>query len=345
MARAFSLVSPTAMAAGLNNPYAKADGLLDDGSLFLIDPMRLGCWDPEVDIVANDAVIRSLVSGGPNARIKNGTAGVGGAGTAVLSGATIGGITLAAGGTGYAAAPSVLLVGGGGTGALATATVAAGAITGFTVTAPGSGYTSAPEVVIGGIKFSAARKGLLLGTPASLGRVQIGTGLEYFQSDLTHDFVLSTMVSYPAVDPTGHVGFLLTKNTSAAYSGVGPWMAHRYTTNYLFGRMDAFVSGSPTGAATVGAPNGLEQVAIAKVGANLLYFKNEVQVASIALGAPALTANSVPLNWGNGGSVGQHACPGLVLHRAYGADLTLSGRTAAEVVAQDYAENIARFAA
>ena len=195
-------------------------------------------------------------------------------------------------------------------------------------------------MVIGGIAFNAARKGFLLGSSADLGRIQIGTGNQYFQNNLADDFVLATMVTYPAIDPGGN-GWLLSKHATAAYSGVGPWLAYRYSTSYLFGRMDAYISGSPTGAAPAGAPAGLMQVGIAKVGTNMLYFKNGVQIATEALRSPDLAANATPFNWGSTAS--QPAYPGLVLHRTYGADLTISGRTAAAVIAQDYAENIGRF--
>ena len=62
----------------------------------------------------------------------------------------ISGITVTAPGSGYTAAPTVGLTGGGGTGATATATVAAGKITGITITNPGTGYTTAPTVVLTG---------------------------------------------------------------------------------------------------------------------------------------------------------------------------------------------------
>lgn len=271
MARAFSLVSPTAMAAGLNNPYAKADGLLNAGSLWLLDALRLGSWDPAVDVVANDAPVRNLVSGAPTALLK--------------------------------------------------------------------------VPVAGDIVFDAPSKGFRLKASVGLGRIQIGTGTQYFQTDLTNDFLISTMVSYPAVDPGGgHVGYLITKNIATSYSGAGPWMAHRYAASYLFASMDA-VATTPVAGVAAGAPNGLEQVAFAKVGANMLYFKNGAQIGSTPLRATPLAANATPLNWGNGGAANQYAAPGLVMHRTYGENLTVSGRAVADVVAQDYAENIARFAA
>jgi hypothetical protein len=71
-------------------------------------------------------------------------------GTAVLSGATVGSITLGIGGAGYTAAPAVTIAapGGGGTTATATAIVSNGKVTGFTMTNVGSGYSSAPSVSI-----------------------------------------------------------------------------------------------------------------------------------------------------------------------------------------------------
>jgi len=71
-------------------------------------------------------------------------------GTAVLSGATVGSITLDIGGAGYTAAPAVTIAapGGGGTTATATAIVSGGKVTGFTMTNVGSGYSSVPAVSI-----------------------------------------------------------------------------------------------------------------------------------------------------------------------------------------------------
>jgi len=56
-------------------------------------------------------------------------------------------------GSGYTAAPTVTISGGGGTGAVATISsfnTTTGAIGGFTITNPGSGYTSAPSVTFSG---------------------------------------------------------------------------------------------------------------------------------------------------------------------------------------------------
>jgi len=74
--------------------------------------------------------------------------GTGGQATAVMSGRTVGSITVDDGGSGYTTAPTILLSGGGGSGATATASVSAGAITGISVTAAGSGYDSPPVVII-----------------------------------------------------------------------------------------------------------------------------------------------------------------------------------------------------
>lgn len=74
--------------------------------------------------------------------------GTGATGTAVLSGSTLGSITLGTGGSGYIYPPTVTITGGGGGGATATATVSGGSVTGFTVVTAGTGYTSVPTVNI-----------------------------------------------------------------------------------------------------------------------------------------------------------------------------------------------------
>ena len=71
-------------------------------------------------------------------------------GTAVLSGATVGSITLGVGGAGYSTVPNVIIAppGGGGTTATATATISKGKVTGFVMTNVGSGYSTVPGVTI-----------------------------------------------------------------------------------------------------------------------------------------------------------------------------------------------------
>jgi len=59
----------------------------------------------------------------------------------------VGAVTVTAGGTGYATAPSVVF-GGDGSGAAATATVSAGVVTAITVTNAGTGYTPGPVITI-----------------------------------------------------------------------------------------------------------------------------------------------------------------------------------------------------
>ena len=55
-------------------------------------------------------------------------------------------ITVTAGGSGYAIAPTVSFSGGGGAGAAATAVLTNGVVTSVVITNPGSGYTSAPTI-------------------------------------------------------------------------------------------------------------------------------------------------------------------------------------------------------
>lgn len=65
-------------------------------------------------------------------------------------GTKLGEIIIAVGGSGYTSAPAVTFTGGGGTGAAGTAVISGGVVTGVTVTAGGSGYSSAPTVVFTG---------------------------------------------------------------------------------------------------------------------------------------------------------------------------------------------------
>ena len=115
-------------------------------------------------IVATSASLTSIQSNGyslayniaeviynkRNAGCGQTNSGSGASGTAVLSGSTLGSITLGSGGSGYYNAPLVTITGGGGTGATATAAFSAttGQITGFTVVTAGTGYTSVPAVNI-----------------------------------------------------------------------------------------------------------------------------------------------------------------------------------------------------
>jgi hypothetical protein len=68
--------------------------------------------------------------------------------TSTLTGTAVSGATIVGGGSGYTAAPTVTIVGGGGTGATATATLTGDVVTGITITAGGSGYTTAPTIII-----------------------------------------------------------------------------------------------------------------------------------------------------------------------------------------------------
>jgi hypothetical protein len=80
-----------------------------------------------------------------------GSGQVGAAATAIVSGGSVTGINVTAGGTGYITAPAVSFTGNvGSTGATATAIVSGGSVTGINVTAGGTGYTIAPNVILTG---------------------------------------------------------------------------------------------------------------------------------------------------------------------------------------------------
>ena len=74
-------------------------------------------------------------------------------GTAVISGNTVGSITLGIGGAGYATVPTVTIAApspGPGVPATATATISGGKVTGFTMVLHGTGYTTPPIVTVVG---------------------------------------------------------------------------------------------------------------------------------------------------------------------------------------------------
>jgi phage tail sheath protein FI len=69
--------------------------------------------------------------------------------TAVLSGSTVGSVSVTTNGSGYTSVPAAVVTGGGGSGATLTVTyIAGGTITAFNIVHPGSGYTAAPTILI-----------------------------------------------------------------------------------------------------------------------------------------------------------------------------------------------------
>ena len=248
-------------------PKVLADSLLNTGSLFLMDFLRLGCWNPATDTVADGAAVRNLVTGGT------------------------------------------------------------------------AGMLKIP--VAGDLTFETGL-GFKLKSSVAYGRVQIDTGTRYFQTNLTDDYLLIAWATYPASDPTGHIGQLISKAVNSTYFQAGPMLAVIYTAGgKIITHMDAEASNGKS--IVIGSPAGKHQFAIAKVGSNTLIFLDGVLVSTQATGTPALTANSTPLNFGNGASSTMYACPSTILHRIYAENLTTSGLTAAAVVAADYAANSSRF--
>jgi len=248
-------------------PKVLADRLLNSGSLFLMDFLRLGCWNPATDTVADGAAVRNLVTGGI------------------------------------------------------------------------AGMLKIP--VAGDLAFVTGR-GFQLKSSVAYGRVQIDTGTQYFQTNLTNDYLLIAWATYPASDPTGHIGQLISKGVNSSYFQTAPMLAVVYAAGgKMITHMDTEASNGKS--VVIGSPAGKHQFAIAKVGSNTLMFLDGVLVSTQATGTPALAANSTPLNFGSGASSSMYACPSTILHRIYAENLTTSGLTAAAVVAADYAANSSRF--
>jgi hypothetical protein len=277
MANTLTLRSAGAI-TNLAQPTARKDKMINDGTIFGFDLAKPYCIDLAITPV-DGALVKNLVSGGPDAILK--------------------------------------------------------------VPTPGD-------------LVAVAGRGLQLKATANLGRVQIGTGTQYFQTNLTHDFALWTWDTFPASDPGGgHIGMIFSKGATASlFSVMGPWLAFRYTGSGglpdLAGKFDSSTgNGNTLNAANTepdpASPAGLHQFGMAKVGSNILFFRDGVQVGvALARNTPDLTANSNTLDWGNK-SANEVAPRGMMLHRFFGEDLTVSGKTAAAQIAADYAANTGKY--
>lgn len=247
-------------------PKVLTDSLLNTGSLFLMDFLRLGCWNPATDTVADGAAVRNLVTGGT------------------------------------------------------------------------AGMLKIP--VAGDLTFETGL-GFKLKDTANFGRVQVGAGTDYFQTNLSDDYLIIAWATYPATDLlTTPTGFLVTKGNSSSYALAGPFLAKRYISGSMTGKLD---SAGDNGTSFAGAsPAGKHQFAVAKVGTTQTLYVDGVSVYSQTNADANMIANANPLNFGNPASAGT-AAGGLILHRIYGENLTISGLTPAAVVAADYAANSSRF--
>ncbi len=166
----------------------------------------LGAWAGTVTLnnvtVAGDAIINS--GAGANLAGVGGPTSVGGSLTVVTSNSSVtqsralsvGGITslttgtgsstldyqgvstlsITAAGTGFTAAPTVTISGGGGSGATAVATATTSGVTTLTITNPGSGYTGTPTVTISGAGGTGATAALSTKVLNDFATVQAITG-------------------------------------------------------------------------------------------------------------------------------------------------------------------------
>jgi hypothetical protein len=143
-----------------------------------------------------------------------GGGGTGAAATAILGfGVNI--ISVTAGGTGYVTAPTVNITGGGGSGATATATLTGDVVTAITVDTAGSGYTSAPTITLtGGGGTGATASATLLAAGAVKGFNITNGGSGY--------------TSVPTVSLTGGSGTGATA-TAAIGSTTAPALNATYT--------------------------------------------------------------------------------------------------------------------
>ena len=130
------------------------------------------------------------------------------------------GLTLTNGGSGYTAAPGVLISGGGGSGAAGSTTIQGGVVKTITMTNPGAGYTSAPTVTItgpGGSGAAATPTGVMMNLqPKAIqelfdpnyGRMNATLGVELPNTTGTNQ----TTIPYNDIDPTTEI----IKNSDSA---------------------------------------------------------------------------------------------------------------------------------
>jgi len=113
----------------------------------LVIPSREGRTVGQIvaDVLEQPANKAALISYG----IGNYTSpsGSGAEATVTISGGAITAVTIDNGGSGYAAAPTIFVAGGGGSGAVLTPTISGGAITAIAITNGGSGYITTPTIV------------------------------------------------------------------------------------------------------------------------------------------------------------------------------------------------------
>jgi hypothetical protein len=192
----------------------------------------------------------------------------------------------------------------------------------------------------------------------SHGRIQIGGATDYFNTNLTDDFLMIGWATGPGSDVGGSIGVILWKSLSvASFAGTGPFLASRASGGGgqpdLVGKWDGSGSnGYTVGGGVVPTPVGNKvQYGVAKVGTNIKLFRNGQQVGSdTAMLTPALAANAAPLDFLNA-SVNSYGLPGLIGHRVYIEDLSISGAAsglssanqAASVILADYNNNVGRF--
>ncbi len=120
---------------------------------------------------------------------------------------TVGGVVVAAGGSGYSGLPTVTFSGGGGAGATATAEVTGGAVTAVRIVNPGAGYTSPPVVIFSGGGGTGVTANAVAILPQAIGfLVKLPSGWGFASQALP---VGAAAVTSPAVgDSTLEWGFL-----------------------------------------------------------------------------------------------------------------------------------------
>lgn len=178
--------------------------------------------------------------------------------------------------------------------------------------------------------------------------IKLGNALDYFQTNLDHDFAVIIWATLPAADPSSTGGFLLRKctGTNNAAPGIQIGVSGGYATIMLvdvkFSNNTANRDARYNGA--IGSAPGLHQFGVVRVGTTLSIVYDGALVAPTPIAAIAtMTANAAPITLGAQPTSSFTAIDDVILHRALAEDLTVSGLSAAAVVAADYAANSGRF--
>ena len=236
---------------------------------------------------------------------------------AIMSPVGIGGVNIVAGGSGYAAPPTVTFTGGGGSGAAGTAVVVGGAVTAVTVTNAGANYTAPPTIgFVGGGGSGAGATATLTGVVSSIVVTNQGGGVTQPVTVALTGGGGSGATAVAVLTPKGSGSFYVS-GVTVTNAGSGYTSPPSVQFNYEFG------SGSPP-AATAVVSQGVSSVAVSPGGSG---YAQPPTVAfsggggTLAAGTAVVSNGVVSIGVTAGGS-GYTTPPGVVFSGGSGSGAT-----------------------